>query len=337
MAQRRNRQVILIERPAGIPHSDNFTILETLIGEPAEGQVLVQNRYLSVDPAMRGWVSAESNYAEPVALGGVMRASAVGTVIQSESTRLTVGDVVVGRLGWQDYAIVDDFAVRRLSDAHTRSLPPSLALGILGTNGATAWLGLFGVGQPQRGDLVVVSTAAGAVGSAVGQLARLTGCRTVGITGSAHKVEVCESHYGFDVALNYHSDDFERELADVLAQGTDVYFDNTSGTISDAVMTHLAHRARVVVCGTAAISSWDPWPDGPRVARHLLTRTARMEGFLIQDHADEVDGVVQKLVPMVERGDLRYHEHVLDGLESAPGSIRGLYEGINLGKTIIRL
>jgi NADPH-dependent curcumin reductase CurA len=334
MAQRANRQVILARRPSGIPRAEHFTIAESTVGDPGPGQLLVKNRYLSVDPAMRGWVSAENNYVPPVPLGAVMRGSAVGEVVASNGTRIQVGELVVGRFGWQEYALVAETdEVRRVDP----SLPASLALGVLGANGMTAWLGLFGAARPLPGELVVVSTAAGAVGSVVGQLARLAGCRTVGITGSPRKVDACLEEYGFDVALDYRAPDFLGRLGEVCADGVDVYFDNTSGAISDAVMSHLAHGARIVVCGTAAVESWDPWPLGPRVHRHLLTAGATMQGFLLQDHAHEFTGVLERLEPLVRSGELRYHEHVLDGLESAPGAVSLLYEGGNIGKMIIRL
>jgi NADPH-dependent curcumin reductase CurA len=334
MPDRPNRQVVLRRRPEGIPRAEHFTIVDSTITDPAPGEALVQNKYLSVDPAMRGWVSGERNYARPVAVGEVMRASAVGEVISSNSRSLRVGDTVVGRLGWQDYALVTESDDVRLVDP---SLPASLALGVLGANGITAWLGLLEVARPLPGELVVVSTAAGAVGSVVGQLARSAGCRTVGITGGPQKVKVCLADYGFDSALDYRAPDFTERLGELCAQGVDVYFDNTSGPVSDAVMTHLAHGARVVVCGTSAVASWDPWPDGPRVNRHLLTAGASMHGFLLQDHRHEFEHVIARLASLVRMGTIRYHEHVLDGLESALDAVSTLYEGGNIGKMIIRL
>jgi NADPH-dependent curcumin reductase CurA len=334
VTDRLNRQVILAQRPSGIPRAEHFAVTDANIGHPGPGQILVKNLYLSVDPAMRGWVSVEDNYSPPVPVGSVMRASAVGEIVESNGTRLQVGDVVVGRFGWQEFAIVAETDNVRRVDT---SLPASLALGVLGANGVTAWLGLFGIGRPLPGELVVVSTAAGAVGSVVGQLARLAGCRTVGITGSKGKVDLCLAEYGFDTALDYRAPDFLENLEQACGDGVDVYFDNTSGPVSDAVMSHLAHDSRVVVCGTSAIESWQPAPMGPRVHRQVLTAGATMRGFLLQDHAYEYDQVVRRLDPLVRNGELRYTEHVLDGLESAPGAVSMLYEGRNAGKLIIRL
>jgi NADPH-dependent curcumin reductase CurA len=329
-----NRRVTLSARPNGIPQAEHFVLDAVPLVLPGPGQVVIENHYLSVDPAMRGWVSAEVNYIRSVPIGGVMRASAVGRVIASRNGQLPVGEMVVGRFGWQEYATVGAADVLRTVDP---DLPPSLALGVLGATGITAWLGLMKVGQPTSGDVVVVSTAAGAVGSVVGQLARLAGCRTVGITGSPAKVRVCDEEYGFDIALDYHSPTFKEDLGTACSDGADVYFDNTSGWISDAVLPHLRKHARVVICGTAAISSWDPLPEGPRVSRHLLTKSARMEGFLLQDYAHLHDEALERLTPLVRSGAITTREHVLDGIESAPGSIAALYRGDNLGKAVIRL
>jgi len=329
-----NRRVTLSARPRGIPQAKHFSLDAVPLLLPASGQVVIENHYLSVDPAMRGWVSAEVNYVDSVPIGGVMRASAVGRVIASRNDQLHVGDMVVGRFGWQEYATVDAADVLRTLDP---DLPPSLALGVLGATGITAWLGLMRVGQPTPGDVVVVSTAAGAVGSVVGQLARLAGCRTVGITGSSAKVRVCDEEYGFNIALDYRSPSFDEELGAACSDGVDVYFDNTSGSVSDAVLPHLRKHARVVICGTAAISTWDPQPEGPRVSRILLTKSARMEGFLLQDYAHLHDEALGRLTPLVRSGAIRTREHVLEGIESAPGSIAALYRGDNLGKALIRL
>ncbi len=329
-----NRRVVLGARPVGIPRAEHFRIETVPVEPPAPGQVLVENHYLSVDPAMRGWVSTESNYSDPVRVGEVMRASAVGRVLRSESDDVREGDLVVGRFGWQEYATVDAAVVTRTVPP---DLPPSYALGVLGANGITAWLGLREVGRPQAGDVVAVSTAAGGVGSVVGQLARRLGCRTVGITGSSGKARICTLEFGFDEAVDYRSPTFDDDLRAACPDGVDVYFDNTSGPVSDAVMPLLNHRARIVVCGTAAVASWDPWPTGPRVARILLTRSARMEGFLLQDWLDRHDEALAGLVPLVRSGELSTREHVFAGLDSAPASLDAVYQGNNIGKAVIRL
>jgi NADPH-dependent curcumin reductase len=279
MLSKQNRQVRLKARPEGIPQAQHFEIAAAPVPEVGEGQFLVRNRYLSVDPAMRGWVSAIANYSKPVEIGEVMRSRDVGEVIASRHAHYRVGDQVVGWFGWQEFALSDGKGIiRRVEE---KDIPLSASLGVLGMNGVTAYFGLIDVGQPKSGETVVVSTAAGAVGSAVGQIAKLKGCRTVGIAGGAEKVRLCRDEFGFDAAIDYKA---ERDVAAALAracpQGIDVYFDNTSGRISDAVLRHINKRARIVICGTASVASWDPWPTGPRVERHLLVKSARMEGFL---------------------------------------------------------
>jgi len=218
-----------------------------------------------------------------------------------------------------------------------RDLPLSTSLGVMGLNGVTAHYGLLEIGQPKAGETVVVSTAAGAVGSCAGQIAKIKGCRTVGIAGGAQKVRLCIEEFGFDAALDYKAGDFEARLREACGRGVDIYFDNTAGTISDAVMAHLNVGARIVVCGTASVSSWDPPPRGPRVERHLLVKRARMQGFVIFDHQDRYDAAYRELGQWVREGRVRYLEDVLEGIEYAPGAIAGLYRGENLGKRLIRV
>jgi len=335
MQQRINRQVRLKSRPSGIPQAEHFEIIEDAVRNPAEGQLLVRNIYLSVEPAMRGWVSAVANYSEPVAIGAVMRAFAAGRVETSRHPEYRPGDYVTGMFGWQDYALIDASAIqRKVTDS---DLPLSTSLGVLGLNGLTAYFGLLDVGQPHSGETVVVSTAAGAVGSCVGQIAKIKGCRTVGITGSVQKVALCRDLFGFDAAIDYKSEVVDSALSSACPNGVDVYFDNTAGRISDAVIKHLANRARVAICGTASIASWNPPPQGPRVERQLLVKQARMQGFLVFDFADRYAEALRALAQWVREGRIRYREDVLDGIEQAPDAIAGLYRGENLGKRLIKL
>jgi hypothetical protein len=330
-----NRQVLLKSRPEGIPEDRHFQIVESAVPTPAGSQVLVRNLYLSVEPAMRGWVSAVKNYAEPVPVGGVMRSFAVARVEASCHPDYRVGDLVTGLFGWQDYAVVEAEAIRR--KVTETDLPPSTALGVLGINGVTAHYGLLEIGQPRPGETVVVSTAAGAVGSCVGQIAKLKGCRAVGIAGGPQKTQLCTQSFGFDAAVDYKAPDFAQQLAAACKGGVDVYFDNTAGPISDAVHEHLNIGARVVICGTASVASWDPPPQGPRIERHLLVKRARIEGFVIFDHPEHEDVALHDLAGWLRSGQLRYLEDVLDGIDQAPGAIAGLYRGDNLGKRLIRL
>jgi len=330
-----NRQVVLASRPDGIPQAEHFRIVETPVPQPAPGQVLVRNQWLSVEPAMRGWVSAVANYSEPVAIGAVMRSFAAGHIVASEHADWPVGTPVTGMFGWQDYAAVDVAAIgRRIGET---DLPLSTALGVMGINGVTAHYGLLQIGQPRAGETVVVSTAAGSVGSAVGQIAKLHGCRTIGIAGGSDKRRLCLERFGYDVALDYKAEGFAAALAEACSGGVDVYYDNTCGPISDAVLEHLNVGARVVICGTASIASWAPWPLGPRVERHLLVQRARMQGFVIFDHPEHGDIARADLARWLRAGQLQYVEDVLDGIEQAPDAIAGLYRGENLGKRLIRL
>ncbi|MBT2301917.1 NADP-dependent oxidoreductase [Variovorax paradoxus] len=335
MDQAVNRQVLLDSRPDGVPQTAHFRIAHTPAPRPAPGQVLVRNQWLSVEPAMRGWVNAAANYSDPVAVGAVMRSFAVGTIAESDDPDWPVGTPVTGSFGWQDYAAVEPSAIqRRITET---DLPLSLALGVLGINGVTAHFGLLEIGQPKPGETVVVSTAAGSVGSCVGQIAKLKGCDVIGIAGGEAKRRMCLERFGYDVALDYKAPDFAQQLAHACQGRVDVYFDNTSGPISDAVMGQLAVGARVVICGTAAIANWSPLPQGPRVERHLLVKRARMQGFVIFDHPQHGAIARADLAQWIHGGQLKYVEDVLEGIEQAPDAIAGLYRGENMGKRLIRL
>ncbi|MGY3484766.1 NADPH-dependent curcumin reductase CurA [Bradyrhizobium sp. USDA 4011] len=335
MVPKSNRQVLLKSRPVGIPQASHFEVVETPLVELASGQFLVRNRFLSIDPAMRGWTNPTQNYSKPVALGSVMRSFAVGEVVASRHDGFAVGDAVVGMLGWQEYALTDGANVRyKVVD---KDLPLSTFLGVLGLNGFTAYLGLTEFCVPKPGDTFVVSSASGAVGSAAGQIASIYGCRTIGITGGRDKVKVCLDQFGFDAAVDYRSPDFEERLKEAVPTGVDVYFDNTSGSISDAVIKNLANGARVAICGTASIADWEAWPTGPRVERHLLVKRARMQGFVNLDYDHQYDEAVRRLATWVRNGRLRYREDIREGLETAPSLIAELYEGTHTGKLLVKL
>lgn len=328
-----NCQVILARRPVGVPQSEHFELTERPVATPGAGEVLIRVTHWSVDPAQRGWANDVPNYSPPVALGDPMRAFAVGDVIASQHPDYTDGDVVEGLLGWQTHACVPAETISR--KVTETDLPRSYALGILGLNGTTAYFGLRETCAAQAGDTVVVSTAAGAVGSAVGQIAKLMGCRTVGIAGGPHKTTLCRETYGYDAAIDYKSEDVAAALASACADGVDCYFDNTCGPISDAVMGHLAQGARITICGTAAIPEWDPIPSGPRVHRQLLVARARMQGFLIFDYKDRIPEALADLAGWLRAGQIATREHVLKGPETAPDAIAMLYRGENTGKLLI--
>ena len=335
MEQSINRQVRLKSRPVDIPQAEHFEIVNEPVPDLGDNEVLVRNIYLSVEPAMRGWVSAVANYSEPIALGTVMRALAVGRVEASRHSDFKPGEYVTGMFGWQDYAAVEVKVIQR--KVTETDLPISTSLGVLGLNGLTAYFGLQEIGQPKTGETVVVSTAAGAVGSCVGQIAKIKGCRTVGITGGPEKARICRDEFRYDTAIDYKADNLDSALAAACPEGVDVYYDNTAGTISDGVLKHLRVGARVVICGTASIANWEPIPEGPRVERHLLVKRARMQGFIIFDYAERYTEALQELTQWVRQGLIRYREDILEGIEQAPGSIAGLYRGENFGKRLIRI
>lgn len=330
-----NRRLILKSRPDGIPGPENFDLDEVDVVEPDAGEVLIRNVYLSVDPAQRGWVNAVANYSKPVGIGEVMRALAVGQVVRSRDDALPEGAFVTGMLGWQDFCVAEAKALTRIDPAVA---PISAYLGVLGINGLSAYFGLLDVCRPKPGETVVVSTAAGAVGSCVGQIAKIGGCRTVGIAGGAEKAALCRETFGYDAAVDYKgSGDLATELRDACPDGIDVYFDNTGGAISDAVMGLIDVGARIVVCGTAATARWDPPPTGPRIERSILVNRARMQGFLIFDYADGFAEATKRLAAWVRDGRLVYREDVTEGLENAPAVLAGLYEGRNTGKALVRV
>ena len=330
-----NRRVVLVSRPTGVAQAENFAVEDAPLSPLEDGCIRVRNQFLSVEPAMRGWIADKGNYAAPVEIGATMRSLAVGEVVESRHPDYKPGDVLTGWFGWQTYAAVAPAAiVRRVVED---DLPRSLALGVLGINGVTALIGLDAIGEPKPGNTVLVSTAAGAVGSAVGQIAKIRGCRAVGIAGGPEKTKLCLEAFDYDAAIDYRAPGLADAIAAACPDGVDVYFDNTSGAISDAVYPRLAVGARVVICGTASITSWNPWPSGPRVERHLLVKRARAQGFVVLDYLDRWEASVATLAQWVRSGALRWQEDILDGLEACPDALAGLYRGENKGKRLIRL
>jgi NADPH-dependent curcumin reductase CurA len=330
-----NRRVVLSKRPKGVPAADCFAIEDVPASDLTEGKFLVKCEYWSVDPAMRGWVNSAPNYLPPVEIGAAMRSFAVGEVVASRHPDYREGDTVSGMFGWQRFAMSDGGDVDRKVLEH--DLPASLALGVLGLNGITAYFGLLENCEPKPGETVVVSTAAGSVGSAVGQIAKIKGCRTVGIAGGPEKVALCMNAFGYDAAIDYRSEDLLGAIEGACPDGIDCYFDNTCGPISDAVMTCLAQGARIAICGTAALTDWDPIPSGPRIHRQLLVGRARMQGFLVLDYKPRYPEALSALADWVRAGTLSYNEHVLEGAEAARGAIEMLYEGRNTGKLLVRV
>src|SRR5712675_2632227 len=332
----KNRQIWLRSRPNGIPQAADFDLREVESPALSDGEFLVHNAYLSADPAMRGWIADKSTYWPRIEVGDTMRAFAAGEVVESRNPAYAVGDKVMGIFGWQDYAAASQKQAMRKVLEH--DLPLSLSLGVLGLNGLTGYFGVHEVLHPKAGDTVVISTAAGGVGSAAGQVAKISGCRVVGITGGPEKVRQCLEEFGYDAAIDYKAtNDLDAALRDACPDGIDCYFDNTSGPIHDAVLRQIRLHARIAICGTASYASWDPWNQGPRPERHLLVKRATMQGFLTTDFAARYEEGVAALAGWIREGRLQYREDVLMGIEAAPASIAMLYSGENRGKLIIRL
>jgi NADPH-dependent curcumin reductase CurA len=326
----RNRRVTLAARPAGVPKESDFALDEVDAGSPGAGEVLVRLLYASVDPYQRGRMSEARSYATPLQIGDVMTSQSLGEVIESADGRFAPGELVVGQLGWQEHAVAPAGTLRRVPPELE---PPTLALHAVGATGFTAYFGLFDVGRPRAGDTVVVSSAAGAVGQIVGQLAKFSGCRTVGIAGGPEKVGDLRDLYRYDVAVDYKADDVTAALRD---EHVDVYFDNVGGEISAAVHRRLNVGARIVVCGQ--ISQYNaPRPEPTFQPGLLIVFRARMEGFLVSDYARRFDEAARRLAGWVACGELRWRDDVTDGLGNAPRALIRMLNGENRGKALVKI
>jgi NADPH-dependent curcumin reductase CurA len=328
-----NLQVVLASRPQGSVTEKNFRFVESAIPSPGPGEVLVRNLYLSLDPYMRMRMNDGKSYAPPVQLGEVMVGGTIGEVVESKDVRFKKGDIVGGRSGWQLFSTADATTLRKVD---TRGAPLSTALGVVGMPGVTAWYGLLKIGEPKPGETVVVSAASGAVGSVVGQIARLKGCRTVGIAGGPVKCAYVVNELGFDACVDYKSDAFESRLREATPDGIDVYFENVGGVVLDAVLPLLNAFARIPFCGY--ISEYDETAShGVRHLRSLLVSRVRLQGFIISEHLDIWDEALSDLSGWLIAGKLHYHETIAQGLERAPAAFIGMLKGSNLGKQLVKL
>ncbi|GAB7018795.1 NADP-dependent oxidoreductase [Halostagnicola bangensis] len=329
------RQWHLASRPVGEPTAENFELVTVDRPEPDDGEVLVETRYQSVDPYMRGRMRDAESYAEPWDVGEPMKAGVVGEVLESNDEGLEAGDIVTGDLLWAEHAVASGDELRRVNP---KLAPVSTALGVLGMPGVTAYFGLLDVGEPKPGDTVVVSAGAGAVGSVVGQLARIAGARVVGTAGSDEKVNWLTDDLDFDAAINYkETDDLGGALEDACPGGIDVYFDNVGGPITDAVWPRLNVRARVAVCGQISQYNATEVPTGPRKLATLIEKRARVEGLLVSDYEDRWGEALERLAGFIDSGELEYREEVVDGFENAPDAFLGLFEGENIGKQLVKV
>jgi NADPH-dependent curcumin reductase CurA len=330
-----NHEWHLVSRPVGWPEPENFALIEAEVPSPGEGQVLVRNTYLSVDPYMRGRMSDAKSYAPPFELGKVMHGGAVGEIIASNAEGLAVGEHVLHALGWREFAVVD---ARSAVKVEVGAAPLSTYLGVLGMTGLTAYAGLLRIASFKAGDSVFVSGAAGAVGSQVGQIAKLKGAsRVIGSAGSDDKVKLLIEEYGFDAAFNYKNGPVSEQLRAAAPDGVDVYFDNVGGDHLEAALGSLNQGGRVAVCGMiSGYNNTEPAP-GPKNLSRLIATRGRIEGFLVSDHYDLQPQFVQEVGPWVAAGQLKYRETVVEGIERALEAFLGVLRGDNIGKMIVKL
>jgi len=329
-----NHKFLLAARPVGMPKRSDWTYTEEPVAEPKEGELLVKVLYISLDPAMRGWMNEARSYAPPVGIGEVMRALAAGIVTASRNSRFAVGDHVSGVFGVQEYAVSDGRGVMKI-DARVVPLPKFLS--VLGMTGMTAYFGLLDTGQPKPGETVVVSAAAGAVGAVVGQIAKIKGCRAVGITGGAEKCRYIVQDLGFDAAIDYKSEDVKKSLRKHCPEGLNVYFDNVGGTILEAALANLARGARIVICG--AISQYcNTGPiAGPSNYMSLLVNRATMKGMLVFDYADRYAQAGAEMAAWMTTGKLKSREDIVEGLATFPETLLKLFKSENTGKLMLKV
>jgi hypothetical protein len=330
-----NLQIRMAAHPVGFPKSSDFEIGESSIPDIGEGEMLLKTLYLSVDPYMRGRMNTRKSYAAGVQIGEIMIGRTVSEVIASNDSDFAVGDIVWSSTGWQAYGVAQAKGVRKIDQALA---PVSTALGILGMPGMTAYFGLLSVGQPKEGETVVVSAAAGAVGSLVGQIAKVKGCRAVGIAGSDEKVNYIVDELGFDGAFNYKTaTDYKAELQRLCPDGVDVYFENVGGTITDAVFTRLNMYGRISVCGQISQYNLTEPEMGPRIMGGFISKRLRMQGFLVGDFSDRHEEGLVEMAGWLKEGRLKYREDIVEGLVNAPEAFIGMLQGDNIGKRLVKV
>ncbi len=333
-----NRQWLLKTRPVGMVGPEHYELVESPMPSPdlEAGQVLVKTLMLGFDPAMRGWVMDEPSYLPPVALGEPMRASGVGQVLSSSNPDLPTGTLVQGLLNWQEYSIGDPSALIPPT-ALPADVPPALALGIFGTTSLTAYFGLLDVGQPKPGETVLVSGAAGATGSVVAQIARLKGCRVVGIAGGAEKCQWLREACKVDATIDYKSEDIDQRIGELCPEGVNVFFDNVGGDTLEAGINHMADFGRIVLCGAIAGYNDEAPRPGPKNLMYLVTRRIRMQGFIVIDYLARADEAIAALSEWVAAGELAWRDDIQEGFENIPATLQRLFDGRNTGKQMLKL
>ncbi|RWB10118.1 MAG: NADP-dependent oxidoreductase [Mesorhizobium sp.] len=337
MSIQSNTRIVLAARPQGRPKPDDFRIDTVDLDQPGEGELLLQILYLSLDPYMRGRMNATKSYARPVDVDGVMEGGTVARVMISRHPEFAEGDIVLSHSGWQSFALSDGVGLRKLDPA---AAPITTALGVLGMPGFTAYAGLLTIGQPKPGETVVVAAASGAVGSAVGQIARIKGARAVGIAGGAEKCAFVREELGFDAVVDHRADDFAEQLKAACPGGIDIYFENVGGPVWDAVFPLLNEFARVPVCGL--IAQYNIIADAgtdrlPTLMQQVLHRSLTIRGFIQREFVDQRPAFYREMAEWIASGRVRYREDIVDGIENAPQAFLGLLEGRNFGKLIVRI
>ncbi|EGR0205386.1 NADP-dependent oxidoreductase [Vibrio vulnificus] len=338
MTQPTNRQIVLASRPVGAPTAENFTLKQSDIPTPAQGEMLLRSVYLSLDPYMRGRMSDAKSYAEPVSIDEVMVGGTVCQVEVSNHAEFEVGEWVLAYTGWQDYAISNGEGLIKLGKQPSH---PSYALGVMGMPGFTAYMGLLDIGQPKEGDTLVVAAATGAVGSMVGQIGKLKGCRVIGIAGGEEKCQFAKETLGFDECIDHKATNFAEQLAKVCHNGIDIYFENVGGKVFDAVMPLLNTGARIPLCGLISQYNATSLPEGPErmsmLMAQLLIKRIKMQGFIIfDDYGHRYGEFAADMTQWLAQGKIHYREHLVQGLENAPDAFIGLLEGKNFGKMVVQ-
>jgi NADPH-dependent curcumin reductase CurA len=330
-----NRRILLARRPEGLVGEDDFTHDEVDVGEPADGELLVRTEWLGMDATVRTWLSRAEGYIPPVEIGEVVRGSGIGRVMQSRSGKVAEGDLVATLTGWQEYAVVGDDPM--LTTPLGADADPLAALGVFGSNGLTAYVGLMDIGRPKEGETVVVSAAAGGTGSIASQIAKILGCRVIGIAGTDEKCEWLVDGLGLDGVINHRRDDIPARLKELCPKGVDVFFDNTGGPILDAVLGRLAMRGRVVLCGSISSYNEAHKPPGPANYLNLIARRGRMEGFISWDSWGRWGEITAQLAQWIDEGRLQHRSHIYEGLDSAPHALNAMFTGENIGKIVVRV
>lgn len=329
-----NRQIILVSRPKGMPNLSNFELRQAYLPNLSQNEILIRSLYLSVDPYMRGRMGGRPSSHPPFELNECLTGKVIGRIVESKNPSFKVGDIVKGRLNWADYSITNGLEIEKID---LDGIPLTAALNALGSPGMTAYFGILELGQPKFDETVVISSAAGAVGMIVGQIAKIKGCRVVGITGSVEKAEYLLKNLGFDAAVNYKSAHYAEELKKACPQGVDIYFDNVGGQVTDQILLLINKFARIVLCGQISTYNFDEPDIGLRHFRTLIVKSAIAKGLIVWDYKERYNEALQQITQWIKEERLKNHETIIEGLEKAPEAFLGLFKGENIGKQLVKI